>query len=70
MSAQRVPDIKHTERHNSLWSEYSRWNDFNKTLLNRLFDSQEIAVEYSYPKEPKPTYGVLLAEIEEFENVL
>jgi hypothetical protein len=67
---ERVPDIKHTERHNSLWSECSRWNDFNKALLNRLFDSQEIAVEYGTPKEPKPTYGVLLAEIEEFENVL
>src|SRR5437899_978914 len=67
---ERVPDVKHTERHDSLWSEYSRWNDFNKALLNRLFDSQEIAVEYSTPKEPKPTYGVLLAEIEEFENVL
>ena len=65
---ERVPDIKHTERHNSLWSDYSRWNDFNKALLNRLFDSQEIAVDYSTPKERKPTYGVLLAEIEEFEN--
>jgi len=67
---ERVPDIKHTEKHHSLWSEYSRWNDFNKALLSRLFDSQEIAVAYSTSKEPKPTYGVLLAEIEEFENVL
>jgi hypothetical protein len=67
---ERAPDIKYTEKHHSLWSEYSRWNDFNKVLLSRLFDSQEIAVGYSTSKEPKPTYGVLLAEIEEFENVL
>src|SRR5437016_2539646 len=67
---ERVPDTKHTERRDSLWSEYSRWNDFNKALLERLFDSQEIATEYSTPKELEPTYGVLLAEIDEFENNL
>src|SRR5436309_1475402 len=67
---ERVPDTKHTERRDSLWSEYSRWNDFNKALLERLFDSQEIATDYSTPKELEPTYGVLLAEIDEFENNL
>ena len=67
---ERPPAINHTERHDSLWSEYSRWNDFNKALLNRLFDSAEIAVEYSAPKELKPTYGVFLAEIEEFGDFL
>src|SRR5881296_238257 len=67
---ERVPDTKHTERRDSLWSEYSRWNDFNKALLERLFDSQEIATEYSTPKELEPNYGVLLAEIDEFENNL
>ena len=47
---ERAPDIKHTEKHDSLWSEYSKWNDFNKALLNRLFDSPEIAVEYRSSK--------------------
>src|SRR6266496_2262881 len=66
----REPDDEHREKHDSLWSDYSRWGDFNRDLLNRLFDSPEIATEYSIPREPEATYGVLVAEIEEFENEL
>lgn len=66
----RDPSSKHTEKRGSLWAEYLRWDDFNKELLNRIFDSPEIAIEYGAPREPESTYGVFVAEIEEFQNNL
>ena len=67
---ERDPSSEHTEKRGSLWAEYLRWDDFNKELLNRIFDSPEIAIEYGAPREPEFTYGVFVAEIEEFQNNL
>jgi hypothetical protein len=65
---ERSPDSKHIKRRDSLSSEYVRWNDFNKELLHRLFNSPEIAAEYSASREPESTYGVFLSEVDEFHN--
>lgn len=67
---ERDPETKHTEKRDLLWSDYLRWDDFNKELLNRIFDSSGIAAEYGAPREPEATYGVFLAEVEEFQNNL
>jgi hypothetical protein len=67
---EKDPDTTHEERRDSLWSDYLRWGDFNRELLNRIFDSPGIAAEYGVPREPEATYGVFLAEVEEFQDNL
>lgn len=67
---ERAPDAEHTEKRDSLWSDYLRWDDFNKELLNRIFDSPGLAAEYGAQREPEYTYGVFLAEVDEFQNNL
>jgi hypothetical protein len=53
-----------------LWTDYSRWNDFNKELLERLFDSPKIVAEYNALGWPEPSYGVFLIEIKHLAQYL
>src|SRR5436853_7380413 len=52
---------KHEESRDALWTDYSRWNNFNKELLGRLFDSPKLAAGYAAPKNPEATCDVFLA---------
>ena len=61
---ERPPNPEHEEKRDSLWADYSRWNDFNKELLDRLFDSPKIVAEYNASLLPEPSFGVFLIEIE------
>ncbi|HBJ84862.1 MAG TPA: hypothetical protein DDZ88_13525 [Verrucomicrobiales bacterium] len=56
------------QRQEELWSEYLIWTKFNDELLRRIFNSEAMALEYSAVREPEATWGVFLAEIEEFES--
>lgn len=67
---EKPPAPKDAGKRDSLWADYVRWNDFNKELIERLFDSPRIAAEYGAAREPETTYGVFLAEIDEFQNDL
>jgi len=58
------------QRREELWSDYLVWTKFNNELLRRIFDSPEMALEYSRPREPEATWGIFLAEIEEFQRDL
>ena len=58
------PNPKQQEKRDSLWADYSRWRDFNKELLERLFDSSKIVAEYKASGWPEPSYGVFLIEME------
>lgn len=62
------PTPEHAKGRASFWSDYSRWDEFNKTLLERLFDSAKIAAEYNAPRESEASYGVFLVEIENLQN--
>ena len=64
------PRSKHKETRDSLWADYSRWEDFNKELLERLFDSPKYVTEYSRRSWPEPSYGVFLIELEHLEQYL
>lgn len=64
------PTPEHAQKRDSFWSDYSRWDEFNKTLLERLFDSPTIAAEYGASKEPEASYGVFLVEIENLQHNL
>ncbi len=64
------PSQKHERDHDTLWSDYRRWNDYNKELLQHLFDSRRIAAEYGARWEPEETFGCFLAEIEDSSNDL
>jgi hypothetical protein len=57
-------------RQEELWSDYLVWTDFNQELLRRAFDSPQMALEYSQPREPEQTWGVFLSELKEFEHDL
>lgn len=67
---ERQPNPKQKEKRDSLWTDYNRWNDFNKELLERLFDSVKILAEYNKSSWPEPSYGVFLIEIEHLEKYL
>jgi hypothetical protein len=67
---ERPPNPEHEERRDSLWTDYSRWNDFNKELLERLFDSPKIVAEYNATGWPDPSFGVFLIEIEHLAQCL
>jgi hypothetical protein len=67
---ERPPKPGHEERRDSFWTDYSRWNDFNKELLERLFDSPKIIGEYNEASWLEPSYGVFLIEIEHLAQYL
>jgi hypothetical protein len=67
---ERPPNPEHEARMDSLWTDYSRWNDLNKELLERLFDSPKIVAEYAARGWPESSYGVFLIEIDHLESYL
>lgn len=67
---ERNPSPNQVERRDSLWNDYRQWDDYNRELLGRLFDSPKIAAEYGALKELEHTWGVFLVELEEFQNDL
>jgi len=67
---ERPPNPEHKEKRDSLWADYSRWNHFNKELLERLFDSPKIVAEYKASVWPEPSFDVFLIEIEHLAQYL